>query len=140
MEKQKKKKYKEFEYVDTETGEIKIMRKPVISTKNEFVKLYPKEKKMLFSLTGKELTLLVCICELCSYNDCTLAITPEVRTKLLSLCETSKSNLANMFSSLVTKGLLFRPMRGVYRLNPKVIHKGDDAVRKKFITDQLQQI
>lgn len=108
-------------------GEIKssTSHSVIMSDKGgDFVKLYFKDMAKLFNVQPGALKVLLCITEKMGYDGMYYS-NKTYREQICATLKIEEQSFKNYVRSLVVAGILKRPSRGVYMIDPNSLHKGD---------------
>lgn len=133
------------EVVDCNTGEVKK-----VETSKVYTTRIKNEKQFYQTFIGfaaaqrnikniKTIYLLTELCEMASYNNGSITLSPVKRDYLCNTIKFDKAALSKALKQLVELKIL-SGKRGEYILSPEFFWKGDTLTREEFIKDKEIQI
>ena len=127
----------EQQTIDIDTGEVKTIRKTIISKNNETFGMYrlTTGAEWILDFQGRELQLIMVLLH---FEDMKTRIVPMshlVRKSILELFKISSSTLSNMLRDMEDKGFLLKLSRNDLLLNPLYFYRGGSHDIKQRITD-----
>ncbi len=131
----------QVEYLDSETGELKIMTTSktysIPVTNDSFYMTFFENMSGFFKIKSAiELKLIIKICTLAEYNTGKCNITSYLRKDICDELEITNQQFTNNIKSLKNKNLITGE-RGTYMINPLIFWKGSTKERDNLIKDSI---
>ena len=125
----------EDNFVDFESGEVKIARKTITMNVpyDKFIKIYLEDFSGFLNIGKGEIRVLSYCWQISEYNTGRIYLVKKIKEEMSAVVKIKIESIDNIIYKLVRKNLLISEGTSVYRLNPKFFWKGDESERTNVL-------